>query len=238
MFLCQPVLPAVSSTKSPPVSPPRAESSASASSVQQSWIPTSTLPAPLLIGQVAPIGLIATPTRVRRASSTRHESARTLARMPLELDLRRLLKTPRYQLIAAQAARLHQADLTLKAISPIASASTTTRPRRPSAGSGSGESLYWRGPWPVVLPGSPNGATHPVRAGPVRTTLAWMALFMVHHRRCGAGRRPERTSGLYTGRSPLGRAPSRCEGCAAPTSQALCAGAEACRRGVPWAVEH
>ena len=36
--------------------------------------------------------------------------------MPLELDLRRLLKTPRYQLIAAEAVRLHQAGLTIKAV--------------------------------------------------------------------------------------------------------------------------
>jgi len=47
---------------------------------------------------------------------TRHESARTCARVPVELDLRRLLATPRYQLIAAEAAGLHQAGLTFKAI--------------------------------------------------------------------------------------------------------------------------
>ena len=47
---------------------------------------------------------------------TRHDSARTCACMPVELPLRRLLKTPRYQLIAAEAASLHQAGLTLKAI--------------------------------------------------------------------------------------------------------------------------
>ena len=47
---------------------------------------------------------------------TRHESARTSARMALELDLGRVLKTPRYQLIAAETAGLHQAGLTFKAI--------------------------------------------------------------------------------------------------------------------------
>ena len=36
--------------------------------------------------------------------------------MPFELDLRRLLKTPRYQLIAAEAASLYDAGLTFKAI--------------------------------------------------------------------------------------------------------------------------
>ncbi len=37
--------------------------------------------------------------------------------MPVELDLRRLLKTPRYQSIAAEAVGLHEAGLTFKAIS-------------------------------------------------------------------------------------------------------------------------
>jgi len=36
--------------------------------------------------------------------------------VPVELDLRRLLKPPRYQLMAADAARLHQAGVTFKAI--------------------------------------------------------------------------------------------------------------------------
>ena len=47
---------------------------------------------------------------------TRHESARTFARVLVELALRRLLKTPRYQLLAAKAAWLYEATATLKAI--------------------------------------------------------------------------------------------------------------------------